>query len=439
MITTNIIRKFFDGVRWNFFEATVYQLILAGHQLFLFRTISSSLFGTAGTIFASLYLIIALANLGLDHALSSFFSYAVQNKQQCTYFIGRQLLLASIIMVIVAFSFMCFQTFVPFSCALIIAALCVVESMRKTCMTILHLAYLNKECALIEIGSLIFYSGIVWTSYYGGIPFSLYLIFTPLLITSSMALVISSFLLYRLYQQLPDQSVAHDTHAYRAIIATRGYTWVNQIGHLFFSSNFLIPFFAYHYGVSYAGVLKLISTLSYSISSIMRKVGGTASSALFAYSKHTNNQRNFFMATNVVHQFLYGIIIFFTINYYKILVGTGTWMTSTHCALAYFFLMVTLSETLFITYESFLITHEKAHYVAFFNLSTIALIYIVLHNLRYHAPLTTIIILLGMRLITFLALYSFSYYRWHIKPSWRIKIIPQTLVLFVSLLFFIFV
>ncbi len=435
-----IVQKFFDGVRWSFFEATVYQALLALHHLFVFRTVSSSLFGTAGTIFASLYLVIALANIGLDHALSSFFSYALQSKKHFTYLIGRQLCIALIIVVLVSFAFLCIQTMLPMPCALIIAGLCIVESIKKTLTSILHLAFLNKQSAFIEISALIFYITTIWVSYYFGIPFSLYLIFTPLLIASTISVLIGSYLVYRLYAQLPNQAPLDQTNLYSRIIYTRAYTWINQVGHLFFSSNFLVPFFAYHYGLSYAGILKLISTLSYSISSIMRKVGGTTASALFASGKHSDEQqKNFFIATNVVHQLLYGIIIFFSINYYKILMETGTWITGSHLVLAYFFLLITLSESLFITYEAFLITHEKAYYIVIFNVSTMAFIYFILNNLRSHAPLITLIALLSVRIVTFAGMYFFSYYRWRIKPSWHIKVIPQSIILVASLLFFIFV
>lgn len=63
-------------------------------------------------------------------------------------------------------------------------------------------------------------------------------------------------------------------------------------------------------------------------------------------------------------------------------------------------MMITLSESLFVSYESFLITHEYAHYVAFFNLITMGAIYITYAITRL-GPLQTIVLLLAIRIITF--------------------------------------
>jgi hypothetical protein len=439
MIITNTIQTFLTSIRWTFIEAIVYQLVLVAHHIVVFRTVSPALFGMSSTIFSLLYLIIAIANFGFDHTLSSFFISASQSKKNFNHLIQRQLLFSICIMLIVASYFLYMQTMVSFACASILAALYIVESMRKSLASLLHVALYNKPIAFIEIGALLGYITIIWTCFYSGIPFSLSLIFTPLLITSFISLVLYFYYTYLLYCQLPDDSLT-TPHRYTCIIQNRTYTWINQLSHLFFSTNFLVPFFAYHYGLAYAGLFKIISTLSYSLSSILRKIAGSTSSALFAHHKHTDNhQPHFTLATSVIHQLLYGIIIFFSINYHKILGATSMPLSSSHLIMAYFFLLITISESFFITYETFLITHEKTHYLALFNCSIMIMLFIFLPTIQYTAPVTTLIMLLIVRMLTFASIYWYSHYRWKIKPSWHINIAPQLLVLVTSLLFFIFV
>lgn len=440
MIITNTIQTFLTSIRWAFVEAITYQLLLVAHHIVVFRTASPALFGMASTIFSLLYLTIAIANLGFDHAISSFFIGASQSKRHFNHIIQRQLLFSLGVILVVACCFLFMQTMVPYACACILAALCIVESIKKSLVALLHVALYNKPVAIIEIGALLSYIAIVWISYSRGIPFSLYLIFAPLLLVSTISLLLYAYCTYLLYRQLPDESPTTELHLYTRIIQNRTYTWINQLSHLFFSSNFLVPFFAYHYGLTYAGLFKIISTLSYSLSSILRKIGGATSGALFAHHKHTDNhQPHFMLATHVMHQLLYGIIIFFSINYYKILGATSTPLSSSHLIMAYLFLLIVISESLFITYETFLITHEKTHYLVLFNCSTIALLFVFLPSIQYAAPLVTLVTLLLVRILTFIGIYWYSQHRWKIKPSWHVHVTPQILVLVTSLLFFIFV
>ncbi|MCA9769958.1 hypothetical protein KC460_01150 [Candidatus Dependentiae bacterium] len=443
MITTkNIIKKFLHSVRWNTIETVVYHSVLLTHQVCLYRVAPAPIYGLAGTFFSLFYLALTVVNMGLDHAMSSFFSYAIQNKKQFKKIIGSQLAISFVMLTLTSCTFCFAQKTFSLFLAFIIASLFITESVKKTLLVLLQLAFFNKYTTAIEVSSIVLYVGSVWIGYYSGIKFSLYLIFVPMLVYSGLSVALLFLFVYKLYLQLPDtvfecKKVNSST---KNIVVTRLWTWVNQVSHSIFSSNFLVPLFAYQFGLTYAGILKLISTISHSVTSIIRKIGGITSSALFASTKTEDQvvwQKSFLAVTSTINQILYGIIIFFSINCIKILAIKHIPLSGLSVSLVYFFMMITLSESLFVSYESFLITHEYAHYVAFFNLITMGAIYITYAITRL-GPLQTIVLLLAIRIITFCILSFFTFYQWQLRPSWHIKPAWLVYAIAASLVFFIF-
>ena len=208
------------------------------------------------------------------------------------------------------------------------------------------------------------------------------------------------------------------------MLKSRGFNYLNQLSHLIFSSNFLVPFFALQFGLVHAGVFKLISHIAYCTTAILRKTFGITSDAMMAKTKEMTwevKRSVFLRVTQSLHHALYGVIIFFAINYNKIVAYKGAQAETVSGPLIYLFFIICLSEIFFIAYEKFYITQEKAGRLLVFNVSTMLLMYGAIKSAAGFSKLGLLLIILAIRAGMFVLLSGFSFYSWKIKPQWRMQ------------------
>jgi hypothetical protein len=437
----------FKGLAWNTFESIVYQTILIIHYLLLYRHTDPTLFGMMGVLFSTLYLMTFLVNGGLDTALAPYARSLTTDPH-----FWRQILLPQMLIQLLAYGLIGIGGIVvnqylltktsqlPFVIATTLALLLISEATKKTVRTIAHLTFNNRIAALVEVGSLAVYVGIVWLWYASYKIISLTILFVPLLITSIISCLILAGHLYHMYRQLPaDTPTPLPTH--QAFIRTRLYTYGTHLGHILFSSNFLVPFFALHIGLAHVGVFKLISSITHTITSMMHKIFGPTSQAIFSHTfdrAHHEKQQLFFTITEQLHHVLYGFIIFFTINYHKLIAPHFTNSTSSSVLLILLFLIIQLTEHMFIVYEKFFIAHNRAAYLCILSLCSLAIIATLVLLPLHLSPITLMIIVLGIRILTIGIMGMSAYYLFHIQPALTLRIDYLAYAVCASLIFFIF-
>ncbi len=420
-----LFEKFYRGLRWNTLEAVIYQGSLLGHQIALFKAISPSLYGVVGTLFSLTYLIIAVSNLGLDATLAPFFTTLLSSKYSF-----RKILLPNIapgllflgaigLGIPLILSLLTISLSDPYV-GIIIGLLALCEGIQKTLRTILQLAFYNKITALVDSIRVLSYIAAIWSLYGIGYELTIYLIFMPMLISSLCAMIIFGHYVYHLYTQLPESSSEplEKTIPHRFRIA-RFFNFLNQMSHLIFSSNFLVPFFAMQFGFDIAGLFKLISSSAHSITILINKIFGHTTEALLAQVKEmdlTTKRAVFAKITSNIYQTLYAIIIFFVINHTVILSSQRTQVDTPWLLMSLFFI-VHLSEYFFMAYEKFYITHEKTAQLFCFTLITTAALMVGLRAAMGYGPLAILITMLTIRVISFLGIGTLSFYTWQIKPN----------------------
>lgn len=425
-------KLFSVSVQWNSFEAVLYQGILLFHQLLLFHVIDRSAYGLIGALFSLTYLIVTLINFGLDISLAPFFGKICQSKDSFKKALVIQLLPEYGIIAIAAALTLVAYPLLPAAFVaryklnglliLTIALLALLESTKKTARSVLHLAFLNKKTAFTEIGTLIGYTALVWGAYSFGYPLSIATVFIPMIIMSAINCLILGLHIVTFYQQLPASCPTVEPGFQIRILKNRFFNFLNQLSHMVFSSNFLVPFFAMQFGLQQAGILKLVSTLVYSVTIILQKVFGVSSSCLLSQSKESplHYKRELFgLISNRLNQALLAIGLFFILNFKTII----NWGTTIHNQqtwyLIYLFFIISFSENLFIAYEKFYITEEKADRLFVFNLIVMGLIGAILYQADAIAPLTLLIMIIAIRLLAFIALSAISFYQWQLKPSYQ--------------------
>ncbi len=447
MITKNLYAKFLHSVRWNSIESIYYNSLLIGFQFVLYRITQPEQYGVIGILFSLLYIGTKLAPLGFNETLAPFFAQATLNKTTFRTLIVRQwythiALFAPLALIcysaqkLIPSILSTLQTLITLSPITIFLFVLLVfsESLKTTLRIVLQLTFLNQKTALIEMATITSY--VVAFSYlfivYGSV--TLYTVFAPLLVTSLASAAALSLYVYYWYQELPDTSHKNvDFTTQKRFTVLRGFNIINQISRLCFSGNMLIPLFAWQFGIASAGVFKLANMIGYSISRMIRKMFDSPSLALLSKTKtmdSTAKQFSFGIITNNINRLVVCVMLFLLVNHKALLYGHGFGEGTLSWWILCFFLILPITENLFIAYETFYLVEEKPWYIFFTNISTIALFYGIATNITLLNPMIIVLLLTSYRLALLIGMSTFSFYRWNIKPNWRV----QPAYLFSSLL-----
>lgn len=442
----NIQTRVSHSFRWISLESLAYQGLLLIHQIMLCKVAGYKLYGKIGALFSVVYLMVTIANFGLESSLSPFFKKITKNKRRFRSFfliqsiptIALSLFIGVVAIMLKSYNYK-ITSFIGYDLICILFLLILSECIKKTVRSILHFSFRNKINAYIETGYIISYISVVWTYYMLTHTITLYAIFIPMLLMSFVSSVILGFFAFSFYRQIPDTTKKTDINFALPALKCRFFNFLNQWSHSIFSGNFLVPFFAMQFGLAHAGVFKLINHISYGITSLLRKIFGWTSDITLSATKDLSiaaKRQIFEVITQRLYHFLYVIIIFLAINLHKIVASSQNGTSSINWPLILFFLVITLSENLLITYEKFYIAEEKNHYILLFNLFTIGSFAAIISLSPYVSQLFLLLAIASIRIVTFTLLSIISFYTWSIRPKLAVNPAYIAASLIISALFF---
>ncbi len=438
----NIYKEFWHSIKWNGLESVLYHGLLLMHQLALYNITSHAIYGLIGITFSYIFLSRTIINVGLDASLGAFWNTITTSRTTFRKIIGYNIILNFIIagmISVVATLVVIYQlpTFnhlnIPLLC--IVLGIMLFESLKRTGKTIVQLQFLNHISALIETIGIILYICLVWNIYYINGSISLYTIFVPMFCISGLTLLFFMASIFSIYIQLPDKANTV-SFSYRRIIKSRLFNYSNELSNIFFSGNFLIPFFALHTSLAHIGTLKLITHISHEITSILRAIFGQASYAIFAHTKNMGiniKKKAFSFITHYMYQAVYVLLIFCIINYHKFAYAQA--LNSQGLMIATIYFIITFSENFFMAYEKLFITEEKSYYLLAINGLSFTGMYLILIYMPASNILITLASVVIIRIISFALLSIISFYIWHIKPSIEVRPTFGLSALVFSLLF----
>ena len=183
---------------------------------------------------------------------------------------------------------------------------------------------------------------------------TLYTVFVPMLLVSWVSTIILYVFLYKFYCTLSDAPMHIDSSIHIRIIKNRCFTYLNQLNTLIFSNNMLTSLCALYGGLQQAALFKFISSITYCLTSIAQKIFYMPSEALLSCVKEQSTQTQqtaFSTISYAISQVIYGISIFFIINYKKLLISS----TTENSIINFLFLVINLTEIFFITYSTWYI------------------------------------------------------------------------------------
>jgi hypothetical protein len=446
-----IHKKFLSAIKWNSIEVITYNVIFLIHQIALYQTLGYSLFGTIGSFFSVIYLAIGICNFGFDTSLAHSIGYIQLDKRAARKFlvlcaIPHLMLYVTAPLAIYALlyyynSLSYIFSKIPMQSTQFITLgilMYLSEGLKKSLKCFLDLAFKNKPIAILEITNITLYIGVIWFSYYCGLPLTMHLLIIPLVIISISNTAALLYCLITWYHYLPDVSQEQlPLPSFTLWSYHRFFNWANYLLHTFFSGNFLVPLFAFKFGLYYAGLFKIINYSSHCITSIVHHIFGSPALAYFSHSNTLTLEakREFFNWINKrMYYLLYAIIIFFLVNHSKL--ASLSLLDAAHARAFYLFFIINISESFFIIYEKFYISEKSTDYLFAFNAISVLLSYIALVYIQELSPLLHTF--LGIRCVSFIVLYWFSFHKWKLLPRIDIKISYIVLCIVLSFFFYYF-
>lgn len=443
MFSLPYFKQFRFGLVWTLIDSIGSQGLVILYHLFYRTYAGSSQHGAMGCLLSLVYLCVALTNIGLDKTLAPFletFSASRSRLRLFSYiFLFPQAVFIGLVSTLVYSYFPTAQIILPLLASVTTQLITYIlltfisESLRKTLRTFLQLSFYFRFAALVELlGISLNFAGIILL--YNKGQLSLLASWQVLAGTSLVQLVLLCIGMLYVYLALPTEE-PHDINVgelFLRVSKTRIFSWALQSLNQLYSGNFLVPICALQFGIASASLMKIITSISYWITLIAKRVFGVTSNALLAHLKSRSPETQiqaFHFLTEVFNQALYGVLIFLIVNGRKIALHQFDSTQGITWSLLYFMLILTFIESFFILYERWYILEEDAQTYLLFNVASIGLLYFVVNAL--HSPVAILSAIICIRVITFILLSLFSFYRWKIWPSFRphIKTIMGALII----------
>jgi hypothetical protein len=446
---SKVQHKFSKSLAWNTVESLLYNGIMMVHQWALFEHASLSMLGLIGTFFSCIYLTATAIDLGLEASLAPFFEIWSASKKSFRSFLVSQLLpnyAAGLGLMGVAYAIHKFLglTFSIFAHLDTLTMFCIAltvftESTRKTLKTILQIAFQNKAHTILEVGMIVVYICIVWGGYFAGYPLDLPLIFGALCIASAAATGGTILWILKWYRTLPADHQDNMHYSHGRIVKSRFFGYLYRISTTMFSSNFIVPLFAYLFGLECAGILKFVSNITHSVTSIIYKIFGASGNALLAHTRHENknNQQELFgQLTSKLNQTMYALIVFFIINH-RLLLGMNK-APLNYLSIAFFALsfIMQLAESFGLSFEKLFLAYERAEILFAVSASAILSVLTIVFFAPSLEPLTLLFIFTTIRTLDLAVLHLIALFSWKIRAYWHVKIPYFIGSVLASLIFF---
>ena len=296
---------------------------------------------------------------------------------------------------------------------------------------------MNKCSSLIEISTIASYFFMVWGGYYVGISLGIEIIFVSLLISSIFSTVITGLEVAKWYKCLPNKTMR--SYPYKDISTlkkARVCNTINTIIRRLFSGNFLVLLLTWKYGIYYAALTKLATTILNTLSAVTYNIFGKTGYALLAHysnEKIEKKREAFNHISHPIHQIVCAIFLFFIINHKKFF--TASW------SIAFSLLIIYTIGYLFFAYEEFFVTQNSSFLLCIIHSVTGIILVAVLwySDPKTTPPVVLLIRMIAIRAAAFILIAVTAFYQWRIKPGWSFQPISFIGSILLSLVIFFFI
>lgn len=441
-MSASVLQKFHASFRWNISGSMLFEALKLGHNALLLSILAPELYGAMGSIFAVIYFSSRLIESGAAYTVPPFFKTITSSKEAFKkYFLGYFLLSILPIGIIISSMSIWFYTskFSHNIILILLPTLMILEAVRSTLRQFLHTAFNNRQAIFSELALFLSYLAIVWGGYFVfSMNISLNYLFIPYLIDSIIAVGIFLFWAHKLYLTLPrvSEPLAISLKNY---VHIRSFNFLLKVSRDLFTSNFITPLFAIKFGLVEAGVFYFAGMIAGGAQAIIKASIGYSGSALLANLKDSplsEKQEAFRALSKKLMLIIVPLILIVGINYQQILeLGCSTGLPQATMSFALLYLLISFSEYFFLLYEQFYLVEGASSRLFFFKSFEFTLLFMVVSSGNAATPITMLMQIIGIRLISFAAIAISAYAKWRITPNFRIRPVYIFISLGVAALF----
>ncbi len=428
-ITPHLHRQFKRSFQWTLLGSIIYETLKILHCFILKECMSESIFGAMGSVFSLIYLTTYIADFGATNSIPPFLSLCTKSRKTFAQFFINYSLVPHLPLVIIGAiaAMMVAATKFPLTPYLVIIPLLIImETVRSFLRLLLHTTFQAKRAVSTELVIFFLYLAAIWLPYCTGMmPLSLNHIFAIHLIDSTATVGIFIWLTIKFYRSLPQtESSSLPSGLSKRLIATKLFNYMLRVSRNMFSSNFLTPLFATKYGLVAAGMFYFASMLANTIQAIVKSVIGYSGNALLANLKDSPQHTKKEAFSMLFGRFMYvvaPIIIIVILNLNNIIrLSSSHSQPGETIAILLLFLLISFTEFFFILYEQFYIIEEAAHKLFFTKVLELLFFYLLITSPLSISPITTLVGLIIIRVISFSIIACNAYYWWKIRPHFTI-------------------
>ncbi|KKQ32480.1 MAG: hypothetical protein US49_C0007G0022 [candidate division TM6 bacterium GW2011_GWF2_37_49] len=438
--------KYHKSFRWAFIGSLIYEITKTLHNFFLVKLMIPQDYGIISSCLAFTYFLTKLADLGASTSLLPFFGLIVQSKQNFKNLIFNHYLLPHLpltFFIVLATTFLLRQTNIPqaisWNMLCLIALIVIIETVRSFLRLFMYTALQTKAVACLEVSTYLGFVLSVWTPYLIlKMPLSFKSVLMPHLIESTASVIILTIFLIQFYRKLPSKHQSVPSNISTRMFKTKALNYILRLSREFFSTHFLTPFFAFRFGLEYAGIFYFSSVIAHSIQSIFKVSVGYMGNALFATLKNessSDKQLAFSILCHKMSRIIIPITIFLLINLNKLLkLARVKDISKIALILPLLFLFILIIDFTMSLYEQLYVAEEKTENFLGFKIFEFLLFIALIKFTSAQTPIS--IFLVGIILIKTLCfmLISLNAFKiWKVTPKFNASIRQITIYVVISL------
>ncbi len=423
-------KKFQAACRWIVFGSVIFESCKVIHNFFLIQYLNSTAFyGVIGSLFSMVYLTARIIDLGATNSIPPYWHQFTKSKQNFTKLLFNYFFIPSIPLALIApfVTLYVFDTKFPNTNLFLfmLPALIVLEAIRSFFRLFLHVAGKTSKVVGFELFAFFFFLCLIWAPLLVlKMEPTLNMLFVPFLIDTVISLIFMSSLVYGVYKKLPDAPSTIQPSIWKKLSQIRLLNLLLRSGRDIFTDSLLTPLFAIKCGLAQAGLFYFASQLARLLREILKGPLIYSGNALLAELKEgsIHHKKAAFAELSLkLMTILTPIIVFLFVNYHAlILIAKSNSATGLTINFTLLFLLITLSESLFIMYEQFYIIEEATSKLFLFKIIDFALFYILIFSQETLQPIPALMAIVGIRALSFVLIAVNAYFTWRILPNIKI-------------------
>lgn len=420
-------KKFHSACRWIVCGSVLFETGRVIHLFFLIKYLANpALYGIIGTLFSTIYLTARIIDFGATNSLPPYWLQLSQSKQNFQSLLIRYFMLPSIPLALIApfVALYFFTTKLPHTSLylFIIPPLIILETIRSFFRLFLHLAGKTSRVVSFELFSFVIFLCGIWIPllFFNANP-GINQLFIPFLIDTLLSVGFILFLVFKIYKKLPDIPPTINRTLWQRLSQVRLLNFLLRISRDIFSNNLLVPIFATKCGLAQAGLFYFASQLARLLQEVLKGPLVYAGNSMLAELKDgslAHKKTAFSQLSQKLMSLLLPMVIFLAINYRALArIAHNSSTTGITINFTLLFLLITLSESLFIMYEQFYIIEEAAIKLFLFKLIDFSLFYLLILSQNSISPIPALLAIIGIRALSLTLIAANAYFSWRVVPN----------------------